>query len=392
MQDPIVIVAAKRTPLGCFNGVFKKISAPQLGATAIKAALEQAQLNVDDIDNVLMGCVLSAGLGQAPARQAAITAGLLPQTPCATINKVCGSGMQTVMFAHDALCARDEIYVAGGMESMTRAPYLLSKARFGYRLGDGCLQDHMYLDGLQNAYDENELMGCFADKCASKFKVSREDQDKFAIKSLTRANNAIKNKYFNDEISPVTLPSSSSETISEDEGPSKFKAEKIPTLKPIFNPQGSVTAANSSAIADGAAALVLMRRSRAQALGIKPLATIVGHAVHAQEPEWFTTAPIGAIDKLLKNVGWHLDEVDLFEINEAFAVVSLVAMNELKLPSEKVNVHGGACALGHPLGATGARILVTLLYALKQQQKQRGVAALCIGGGEATAIAIELEA
>lgn len=391
-QDPIVIVSAARTPIANFQGDFKEISAPQLGAIAIKAAIERAHLKPEQIQEVIMGCVLPAGLGQAPARQAAIHAGIPVSTGATTINKMCGSGMKAVMFAFDQLSTGNiDIMVAGGMESMTNAPYLLPKARSGYRLGHQQIIDHMFLDGLEDAYDTGKLMGYFADQTAEKFHVTREAQDEFAITSLKRAQKATEDGSFAQEITPVTKTiKNESITITQDELPRVARPDKIPTLKPAFNPKGTVTAANSSSISDGASALVLMRRSTAEKLGLKPLAEIKAHATHSQEPQWFTTAPIGALQKLAEKTGWKLSDVDLFEINEAFAIVAMAAINELKLPAEKVNIHGGACALGHPIGASGARIITTLLYALQQKKLKRGMAALCIGGGEATAVAIEI--
>ena len=391
VKDPIVIVACARTPIGSFQGCFKNTTAPELGAVAIKAAVERAQLKSEVIQEVLMGCVLPAGLGQAPARQAALGAGLLDSTECTTVNKMCGSGMKTVMLAHDTLLAGTQnVIVAGGMESMTNAPYLLPKARAGYRLGHQTAVDHMLYDGLEDAYQKGSLMGVFAEDCAGQYHFSREAQDQFAITSVKRAQQAQAEGSFNEEIVPVAVASKQGEiVISADEGPGVAQIEKIPQLKPAFRKDGTVTAANSSSISDGAAALTLMRRSEAERLGLTPLATIVGHKSHAHAPNLFTTAPVGAIQKLLQAIGWSTQDVDLYEINEAFAVVTMAAMHDLKLPHEKVNVHGGACVLGHPIGASGARILVTLLYALKKHGLKRGVAALCIGGGEATAVAVE---
>lgn len=390
-DDPVVIVSCARTPIGNFQGVFKNTTAPELGAVSIKAALERAQLKPEVIDEVLMGCVLAAGLGQAPARQAALGAGLLASTGCTTVNKMCGSGMKTVMLAHDALLAGSgNIIIAGGMESMTHAPYLLPKARAGYRLGHQTALDHMLYDGLEDAYQKGSLMGVFAEECAGQYHFTREGQDQFALTSVQRAKQAQAAGSFDEEIAPVVVTSKQGGTlISADEGPATSQIEKIPQLKPAFRKDGTVTAANASSISDGAAALVLMRRSEAERLGLTPLAMIVGHKTHAQAPNLFTTAPIGAIEKLLQALHWSVDDVDLFEINEAFAVVTMAAMQDLKLPHDKVNVHGGACVLGHPIGASGARILVTLLYALKKYGLKRGVAALCIGGGEATAVAVQ---
>ncbi|MEH6459705.1 acetyl-CoA C-acetyltransferase [Chitinimonas sp. JJ19] len=392
MSESIVIVSAARTPMAGLMGDFASLTASQLGAVAIKAAVERAGLAAHDVEEIIMGNVLPAGQGQAPARQATLGAGLPLSVNATTINKMCGSGMKAIMLAHDMLRAgNNSVMVAGGMESMSNAPYLLAKARGGYRLGHGELKDHMFLDGLEDAYDKGRLMGTFAEECASKYSFSREAQDAFALTSLSRANAAIAAGHFRDEISPVTVAGRKGDVlIDTDEQPGKAMPEKIPGLKPAFKKDGTVTAANSSSISDGAAALVLMRESDAKARGLKPLARIVGHASHAQEPGWFTTAPVGAIKKLFEKTGWSADSVDLYEINEAFAVVTMAAMTELNLPHDKVNIHGGACALGHPIGASGARIVTTLLYALKQQGKTRGVASLCIGGGEATALAVEL--
>ncbi|MBB4252648.1 acetyl-CoA C-acyltransferase [Rhizobium sp. BK008] len=391
LQDPIVIVGAARTPIGSFQGELKEATAPELGATAIRAALERSRIAAEAIEEVIFGCVLPAGQGQAPARQAAIHAGLPFATAASTVNKMCGSGMKAVMMAHDLIAAGSaSVAVAGGMESMTNAPYLLDKARGGYRLGHGRVVDHMFLDGLEDAYDKGRLMGSFAEDCAEAYQFTREAQDSYAIASLTRAQKAIAEGCFDREIVPVTVKSGRTEQVaSRDEQPGKAKLDKIPTLKPAFRDGGTVTAANSSSISDGAAALVLMRRSEAEHRGLKPLATILGHATHSQAPNLFATAPIGALQKLSDRPGLSLSEVDLFEINEAFAVVAMAAMRDLNLPHEKVNVHGGACALGHPIGASGARILVTLLAALERYDLKRGMAALCIGGGEATAVAIE---
>ncbi|MFK5733517.1 acetyl-CoA C-acyltransferase [Pseudomonas urmiensis] len=390
-NDPIVIVSAVRTPMGGLQGDLKSLSAPQLGAAAIRAAVERAGIDAASVEQVLFGCVLPAGLGQAPARQAALGAGLDKGTTCTTLNKMCGSGMQAAIMAHDLLLAGSaEVVVAGGMESMTNAPYLLDKARGGYRMGHGKIIDHMFLDGLEDAYDKGRLMGTFAEDCAQSGGFSRQAQDAFAIESLTRAQQAIKNGRFTAEIVPVEVTEGKEKRlVSDDEQPPKARLDKIAQLRPAFREGGTVTAANSSSISDGAAALVLMRRSQAEQRGLKPLAVIHGHAAFADTPALFPTAPIGAIDKLIKRTGWALSEVDLFEINEAFAVVTLAAMKHLDLPHAKVNIHGGACALGHPIGASGARILVTLLSALRQNNLRRGVAAICIGGGEATAIAVE---
>jgi acetyl-CoA C-acetyltransferase len=389
--DPIVIAGSARTPIGGFQGDLKDLSAPELGAAAIRAAVERAGVPGESIQEVFFGCVLPAGLGQAPARQAALGAGLPQSTGATTINKVCGSGMKAVMLAHDLIRAGSaEIIVAGGMESMSNAPYLLDRVRSGYRLGHQRALDHMFLDGLEDAYDKGRLMGAFAEKCAQMYSFTREEQDAFALRSLTRAQKAIADGSFAEEIVPVTVKSGKTERqVEHDELPLKARPEKIPTLKPAFEEGGTVTAANSSSISDGAAALVLMRRSEAERRGIEPLATIAGHATFAQAPGLFTTAPIGAIRKLTERTGWALGDADLFEINEAFAVVAMAAMRDLQLPAGIVNVHGGACALGHPIGASGARILVTLLAALRKHGLKRGIAALCIGGGEATAVAIE---
>ncbi|MGR9439417.1 acetyl-CoA C-acyltransferase (plasmid) [Rhizobium leguminosarum] len=391
LQDPIVIVGAARTPIGSFQGELKEATAPELGATAIRAALQRSRIAAEAIEEVVFGCVLPAGQGQAPARQAAIRAGLPFATAASTVNKMCGSGMKAVMMAHDLIATGSaSVAIAGGMESMTNAPYLLDKARGGYRLGHGRVVDHMFLDGLEDAYDKGRLMGSFAEDCAEAYQFTREAQDNYAIASLTRAQKAIAEGCFESEIVPVTVKSGKAEQVaSRDEQPGKAKLDKIPTLKPAFREGGTVTAANSSSISDGAAALVLMRRSEAEHRGLKPLATILGHATHSQAPNLFATAPIGALQKLSDRTGLPLSEVDLFEINEAFAVVAMAAMRDLNLPHEKVNVHGGACALGHPIGASGARILVTLLAALERYDLKRGMAALCIGGGEATAVAIE---
>ena len=391
--DPIVIAAAARTPIGGFQGEFKDLAAPTLGAAAAKAALARSGVAAEDIEEVILGCVLPAGQGQAPARQAALAAGLPEATPCTTVNKMCGSGMKAIMLAHDVLCAGSaRIALAGGMESMTNAPYLLDRARSGYRMGHGKLIDHMFLDGLEDAYGAHLPMGAFAEDCAESFQFTRAAQDAFAVGSLKRAQTAIADGSFASEIAPVAVRNSkdADRIVLHDEQPLKAKPDKIPHLKPAFREGGSVTAANSSSISDGAAALVLMRRSEAEKRGISPLATILAHATHAQAPSQFATAPIGALRKLMAKTGWSLADVDLFEINEAFAVVAMAAMQELSLPHEKVNVHGGACALGHPIGASGARIVVTLLAALQKYGLKRGAAALCIGGGEATAIAVEV--
>src|SRR4051812_13078165 len=391
-NDPIVIVSAARTPMGAFQGELKSFAAPELGAAAIRAAVERAKIAPDQVQEVLMGCVLPAGQGQAPARQASLGAGLPLSAGCTTVNKMCGSGMKATMLAHDMLISgSSEIIVAGGMESMTNAPYLLPKARGGLRMGHGQVIDHMFYDGLEDAYEKGRLMGTFAEECAGKYQFSREAQDEFAIASLKRAQAANKEGWFAWETTPIAIKAGKDEKFIEtDEQPFKANFEKIPSLKPAFKKDGTVTAANSSSISDGAAALVLMRRSTAERRGLAPLALIAGHATHAQEPAWFTTAPVGAMKKLFEKTNWKAGEVDLYEINEAFAVVSMAAMKEHGLPHEKVNVHGGACALGHPIGASGARILVTLIGALRKYGRKRGVATLCIGGGEATAMAIEL--
>lgn len=390
-EDPVVIVDFARTPMGGFQGDFAQVSAAELGATAIRAAVSRSGVSPDQIDEVIMGCVLPAGQGQAPARQAALGAGL-PVDACATtINKMCGSGMKAVMQGHDALLAGSaDVVVAGGMESMSNAPYLLPKARAGMRMGHGQVMDHMFLDGLEDAYDKGRLMGTFAEDCAGAYQFSREKQDDFAIASLERARSAIAGGRFKAEIAPVTVHSRKGDVVVDtDEQPGKAKPEKIRDLKPAFRKDGTVTAANSSSISDGAAALVLMRQSHARTLGLVPRGIIRGHASHAAEPGKFPTAPIGAMKKLVERVGWTFPEVDLFEINEAFAVVTMAAMHDLHLPHDKVNVHGGACALGHPIGASGARVLVTLLAALETRGLDKGVASLCIGGGEATAMAVE---
>jgi len=390
--DPVVIVGLARTPMGGFQGELKGFAAPELGAAAIRASVERAKIKPEDVQEVIMGCVLPAGQGQAPARQASIGAGLPLATGCTTVNKMCGSGMKAAMFAHDLLLAgSSEIIVAGGMESMSNAPYLLPKARAGLRMGHGQVIDHMFYDGLEDAYDKGRLMGSFAEDCASKYQFSRQAQDDFAIQSLKRAQQANREGWFAWEITPLAIKVGKEERFVEiDEQPFKANLEKIPTLKPAFRKDGTVTAANSSSISDGAAALVMMRRSSAEKRGLAPLAVVVGHATHAQEPGWFTTAPVGAIRKLFEKTNWTAKQVDLYEINEAFAVVAMAAMKEHGLPHDKVNVHGGACALGHPIGASGARLVVTLLGALRKYGLKRGVASLCIGGGEATAMAIEL--
>ncbi len=397
MTDPIVIAAAVRTPIGAMQGELSALPGNRLGALAIAAAVERAGIAPADIDEVFMGCVLPAGQGQAPARQAARGAGLPDAVGATTINKVCGSGMKAAILAHDQLLAGSAgVIVAGGMESMSNAPYLMLKARGGYRYGHATVFDHMALDGLEDAYDKlpnggGRSMGILAEDCAAKYGFTREAQDAFAIESTRRALAAADSGGFTWEMVPITLPGKNGEvTVARDESPAKARPEKIPGLKPAFKKDGTITAATSSSISDGAAALVLMRRSTAERLGCPILATIIGHATHAQEPQWFTTAPVGAIAKLYAKTGWKTEDVDLFEINEAFAVVAMAAMHEHGIAHEKVNVHGGACALGHPIGASGARLLATLLGALRVRGGRRGVASLCIGGGEATAMAIEI--
>ncbi len=389
--DPIVIVGAARTPMGGFLGDFRDVAAPALGARAISAAVERAGVPAESIDEILMGCVLPAGQGQAPARQASLGAGLPLSAGCTTINKMCGSGMKAAMIAHDLLRSGSaEVAVAGGMESMSNAPYLLDRARTGYRMGHGRTLDHMFLDGLEDAYDKGRLMGTFAEDCAQNYQFTREAQDAYALASLERANRAIEDGAFAWEIAPVAVKTGKAETVvATDEQPPKARPDKIPALKPAFRAGGTVTAANSSSISDGAAALVMIRAGEADKRGLAPLARVVGHAAHAVAPKDFPTAPIGALKKLFDKTGWSRDAVDLFEINEAFAVVAMAAMRDLSLPHDKVNVNGGACALGHPIGASGARILVTLIGALRARGLKRGVATLCIGGGEATAMAIE---
>ena len=390
-KDPIVIVGAARTPMGGFMGDLKDATAPELGSVAIRGVLGRCGINAEDIDEVIMGVVLPAGQGQAPARQAPRGAGIPDATGCTTVNKMCGSGMKAAMLAHDGLKAGSaSVMVAGGMESMSNAPYLLTKARRGYRMGHGEIQDHMFLDGLEDAYDRGKLMGCYAEDTATKYQFTRDAQDDFAIESLARAKKAIEDGTFTSEVEPVTVKTRKDETtVERDEQPLKANIEKIRALKPAFAEGGTVTAANSSSISDGGAALVLMRRSEAEKRAITPLAIIHGHSTFAQEPAWFTTAPVGAVEKLLAVTGWDRNDVDLFEINEAFAVVTMAAMRDLDIPHDKVNVHGGACALGHPVGASGARILVTLLAALQKYDLKKAVAGLCIGGGEATAMAVE---
>lgn len=390
-SDPIVIVGASRTPMGGFQGDFTNAQATDLGASAIGGALAGAGLAPEAVEEVIMGCVLPAGQGQAPARQASLKAGLPLGTGATTVNKMCGSGMKAAMLAHDLILAGSaDVIVAGGMESMTNAPYLLPKARGGYRMGHGQVLDHMFLDGLEDAYDKGRLMGTFAEDCAEAYQFTREAQDAFAISSLTRAQNAIKDGLFAAEITPVKVKSGRAEVeVTIDEQPGKAKLDKIPTLRPAFREGGTVTAANSSSISDGAAALLLMRASEAEKRGLTPHAVITGHATYADKPNLFSTAPIGAIRKLSEKTGWDLKDVDLFEINEAFAVVAMAAMRDLDLPHDKVNIHGGACALGHPIGASGARILVTLLAALETHGLKRGIAGICLGGGEANAMGIE---
>ena len=393
-QDPeaIAIVAARRTPMGSFQGELSPLTAADLGGAAIRACIEDAGVNPDDIDDVFMGCVLTAGQGQAPARQAAFAGGLPEQIPATTLNKMCGSGMRTVMSAVDQLRAGNgTTLIAGGMESMTNAPYLMPKLRSGARMGHAEAKDHMFLDGLEDAYDSGKLMGSFAEDCAEKYQFSRESQDEYALRSLARASEATENGSFSDEIVPLTVKTRGGDlNITVDEQPGNARPDKIPTLRPAFRENGTVTAANASSISDGAAALILMRESDARAQGRDIKALIRGHSSHAQAPGWFTTAPVGAINKLLESIGWKASDVDLWEINEAFAVVPMAAMSELNLSADKVNVNGGACALGHPIGASGARIIVTLLNALARSGGKRGIASLCIGGGEGTAVAIEL--
>lgn len=389
--DPIVIVSAARTPIGGFMGNLSGATTPELGAAAIKAAVSRANLANDQIDEVIMGCVLSAGLKQAPARQAALAADLSLSTVCSTISKVCGSGMKSAMFAYDSLTVGNiNVAVAGGMESMSNAPYMLPKARAGMRMGHGQTFDHMMMDGLENAYD-GIAMGCFAQDTADENGFSRQDMDNYALTSLERANKAIASGAFSDEVTPVTVHTRRGDVIVDtDEQPGNARPDKIPTLRAAFKKDGSITAANSSSISDGAAALVLMKHSEAKKRGLKPLCKILGHATHAQQPSEFTSAPIGAIEKLLNKVAWSKEEVDLFEINEAFAMVPMLAAKEMELDMSKININGGACALGHPIGTSGARVIVTLIYALKNNNLSKGVASLCIGGGEATAMAIEM--
>lgn len=391
MSDHIVIISAARTPMGAMTGSLSSLAAHELGSVAIKAALERAGVNPDQVDEVIMGNVLQAGQGQAPARQAAIGAGLPSNAPCTTIHKVCGSGMKAAMLGHDLLkVGSANVVVAGGQESMSNAPYLLLKARTGYRYGHDKVYDHMALDGLEDAY-EGIAMGVLAERCAEKYAFTREEQDAFALESLRRARAATEDGSFKAEIAPVTIKGRKGETVVDtDEAPTRAMPDKIPSLRPAFKKDGTITAANASSISDGAAAMVLMRESTAKELGAQPLARIVAHTQHAHEPEWFTTAPVGAVQKLLDKTGWKIEDVDLFEINEAFAVVTMAAMKDLNIPHEKVNVYGGATALGHPIGASGARIVTTLIHALKQKGGKRGIATLCIGGGEAVAMAVEL--
>ena len=390
--DPIVILSTARTPMGSMQGALSEVSATDLGATVVKAAVERAGVKGDEIDRIYMGCVLPAGLGQAPARQAAIKAGLPKSVQATTVNKVCGSGMQTVIMAEEALKAGNaELIVAGGMESMTNAPYLLKKHRSGARIGHDTAYDHMFLDGLEDAYEPGRAMGTFAQCTADEYQLTREEMDAYSIESLSRAKAAIDSGAFAEEIVPVVIQGRGGETIVDtDEAPGRGRPDKIPTLKPAFAKDGTITAATSSSISDGAAALILTRQSEAEAKGLTPVARIVATSAHAREPSEFTIAPAGAMEKVLKKAGWSVDDVDLWEVNEAFACVAMFAMRDLGIPHEKINVHGGATALGHPIGASGARLIVTLIGALKSKGKKRGVASLCIGGGEATAIAIEL--
>jgi len=392
MNDPIVITGIARTPMGSFQGSLSEMTASQLGAAAIRAAVERSGIAPEDVQEVLMGCVLPAGQGQAPARQASLGAGLPLSAGCTTVNKMCGSGMKATMLAYDSLLAgSNDIIVAGGMESMSNAPYLLPKARGGMRMGHGEVKDHMFLDGLEDAYETGRLMGSFAEECADKYNFTREAQDEFAITSLKRAQEASTSGAFEAEITSVTVKSRKGDTlVSADESPFNARIDKIPTLRPAFRKDGTVTAANSSSISDGAAALTMMRRSEAEKRDLKPIAVIKGHTTFAHEPAWFSTAPVDAMKNLLKKVNWASDEVDLYEINEAFAVVTMAGMHDLELSHDKVNVNGGACALGHPIGASGARILVTLISTLQHRKLKKGVASLCIGGGEATAMAVEL--
>ncbi len=392
MNDPVVIVSAARTPMGSFQGDFSSLAAHDLGAVAIRAAVARAGIAPELVDEVLFGNVLPAGQGQAPARQAALKAGLPISVGAVTLSKICGSGMRSAMFGHDMLASGSaDVLVTGGMESMTNAPYLLQKGRAGYRIGHDRIFDHMMLDGLEDAYEVGRSMGTFGEDCAAKFDFTRAQQDHFAINSASRAQNAIATGAFAAEIAPVTVSGRGGDkVIGIDEGPGRIKLDKIPTLKPAFKKDGTITAGSSSSINDGAAAMVLMRASTAAKLGCKPLARLVAHAVHAQEPAWFATAPVGSVRKVLARAGWSVQDVDLWEVNEAFAVVAMALMHDLSLPHEIVNVNGGACALGHPIGASGARIMVTLMYALQARGLKKGVATLCIGGGEATAVALEM--
>ncbi|NYT37897.1 acetyl-CoA C-acyltransferase [Allopusillimonas soli] len=392
MSDPIVLVSIARTPMGGMMGSLSSLAAHELGSVAIKAAMERAGIPGDIVDEVIMGNVLQAGQGQAPARQAALGAGLPLKVACSTIHKVCGSGLKAAMFGHDIITAGSvDVVVAGGQESMSNAPYLLLRGRQGYRYGHDKIYDHMALDGLEDAYQRGTAMGVFAEDCAAKYSFTREDQDAFSLESLRRARAATEDGSFKWEIAPVTVRGRKGDTIvDQDEAPMRAMPDKVPTLKPAFKKDGTVTAANSSSISDGAAAMVLMRASTAQKLGATPLARIVGHSQHAQEPGWFTTAPVAAMQKLFDRIGWSANDVDLYEINEAFAVVTMAAMKELDLPHEKVNIHGGATALGHPIGASGARLLATLVGGLRKTGGKRGIASLCIGGGEAVALAIEM--
>lgn len=392
MQDPIVIVGAARTPMGAFQGDFSALSAHDLGAVAIRAAIERAGISADVVNDVIFGNCLMAGLGQAPARQAAIKAGVPVSAGAVTLSKMCGSAMQATIYGFDSLMSgTNDVVIAGGMESMTNAPYLIPKGRGGYRIGHAMIYDHMMLDGLEDAYDKGRSMGTFAEDCSVKYQLTREAQDAYAIASVKRAQAATADGSFQWEIAPVTVAGRGGDVvIDKDEGPLKAKLDKIPALKPAFKKDGTITAASSSSINDGAAALVLMRESTAKQLGAKPIAKIVAHTRHSQEPNWFTTAPVGAIEKLYKKTGWSTRDVDLFEVNEAFAAVAMAAMHDLDISHDKINIHGGACALGHPIGASGARIVVTLLGALKKTGGKRGVASLCIGGGEATALALEM--
>ena len=392
MGDPIVIAGMARTPIGNFQGAFTGVPSTVLASTAIKAALERGGVKAADVDEVLMGCVLPAGLGQAPARQAAIGAGVPKSAGAVTVNKVCGSGMKTVMMAHDEIAAGSmSVVVAGGMESMTNAPHLLPTGRAGIKFGNGQIFDHMAYDSLEDPYTNHAAMGVFAEKCAREWQFSREEQDKYSMRSVTRAQDAIKSGKFKNEIVAVDVAGrKGTVTVSDDEKPGLVDASKIPSLRPAFEKDGTVTAGSASAISDGAAALVIMRQSEAEKRGAKPVAKIVGHATHSQEPEWFTTAPVASIKKLLEKVGWSASDVDLYEVNEAFAVVPMAVMREHKIPADKMNIHGGGIALGHPIGASGARIIVTLINALQQTGGKKGVASLCIGGGEATSVAVEL--